>query len=130
MSVNSVSMFPVPKFLGEFEWPSLTHMAILGPITKGMSHTPSGMLAGKVPQKGGLGKRKWWMYLEQEPSKTYHGHVFLEEGDTFDYTVVRTFKIKKNKNSSPFFVVKANSLFVAKTHLRLWIFSFSPTNDP
>ena len=37
MSINSVSMFQVPKFLGEFEWPSFTHMPILGPITKGMS---------------------------------------------------------------------------------------------
>ena len=37
------------------------------------------------------------MYLEQEASKTYHRNVFLEEGDTFDYVVVRTFKIKKIK---------------------------------
>lgn len=48
----------ISKISGEFKWPIYSHMPTLGPVTKGMSHNPSGLLAGKVIQKGGVGKRK------------------------------------------------------------------------
>lgn len=48
ISIDSVSVFQFPKFLGGFEWSSLSHMPTLGPITKGMIYTPSELLGGKV----------------------------------------------------------------------------------
>lgn len=58
ISIDSISMFKFPKFLGGFEWPSLSHMPTFGPIIKGMIYTPSGLLGGKILQKWGVGKRK------------------------------------------------------------------------
>lgn len=58
MWIDPVSMFQFPKFLGEYEWPNLTHMPSIGTITKGMSSTSSGVLAGNVLQKGAVGKMK------------------------------------------------------------------------
>lgn len=55
VSINSVSIFQFPKFLGEFEWLCLSHLPTLGLITKGTSHMPLGLLSKNVLHKGGKG---------------------------------------------------------------------------